>query len=164
MPQFPAAEMLNIWDFMDPPPLGAEQQIIVEQYKKLLTELRTLRDSSRRLRREITEITGNVLLPLGWESRIDPKGRVYYVDHNICATTRQNPNEPYILSVDQCWESGRDQNLTYDYPLGPLPKGWERRVENDVFARHYFVDHQNRTTQWDDPRILRFGFGKFHFL
>ena len=35
-------------------------------------------------------------------------------------------------------------------PLGPLPEGWEKRVEPN--GRVYFVNHKNRTTQWEDPR------------
>lgn len=34
--------------------------------------------------------------------------------------------------------------------LGPLPSGWEKRVQPD--GRVYFVNHKNRTTQWEDPR------------
>ena len=34
--------------------------------------------------------------------------------------------------------------------LGPLPDGWEKRVEPN--GRVYFVNHKNRTTQWEDPR------------
>lgn len=34
--------------------------------------------------------------------------------------------------------------------LGPLPDGWERRAQPD--SRVYFVNHKNRTTQWEDPR------------
>ena len=33
---------------------------------------------------------------------------------------------------------------------GALPDGWEKRVEPN--GRVYFVNHKNRTTQWDDPR------------
>ena len=33
---------------------------------------------------------------------------------------------------------------------GPLPSGWEKRVTQN--GRVYFVDHNNRTTQWEDPR------------
>ncbi len=32
----------------------------------------------------------------------------------------------------------------------PLPPGWEKRVQHD--GRVYFVNHKNRTTQWEDPR------------
>lgn len=33
---------------------------------------------------------------------------------------------------------------------GPLPSHWERKF--DDHGRAYFVNHRNRTTQWDDPR------------
>jgi len=34
--------------------------------------------------------------------------------------------------------------------LGALPAGWEKRIQPD--GRVYFVNHKNRTTQWEDPR------------
>lgn len=37
-----------------------------------------------------------------------------------------------------------------DDPLGPLPAGWERRKQPE--GRVYYVNHKNRTTQWEDPR------------
>lgn len=37
-----------------------------------------------------------------------------------------------------------------DDGLGALPSGWERRVQPD--GRVYYVNHKNRTTQWEDPR------------
>lgn len=37
-----------------------------------------------------------------------------------------------------------------DDGLGPLPKGWERRLDSS--NRQYFVNHNTRTTQWEDPR------------
>ncbi|XP_053625503.1 E3 ubiquitin-protein ligase Su(dx) [Plodia interpunctella] len=39
--------------------------------------------------------------------------------------------------------------LPADDALGPLPAGWERRVHD---GRVYFLNHKNRTTQWEDPR------------
>ncbi|GAA5877402.1 hypothetical protein JCM3774_003587 [Rhodotorula dairenensis] len=35
--------------------------------------------------------------------------------------------------------------------LGGLPSGWERRVTPT--GRPYFVDHNTKTTTWDDPRV-----------
>jgi len=34
--------------------------------------------------------------------------------------------------------------------LGTLPEGWEKRVDSS--NRQYFVNHNTRTTQWEDPR------------
>ncbi|GAA5993448.1 hypothetical protein JCM11641_003937 [Rhodosporidiobolus odoratus] len=35
--------------------------------------------------------------------------------------------------------------------LGPLPSGWEQRQTPS--GRKYFVDHNTKTTAWDDPRL-----------
>lgn len=73
--------------------------------------------------------------------RRDPRGRVYYVDHNTRTTTWQRPTEN-MLQAHRQWENGRAdalqqyQNrflynqpgsqtaLTEDDPLGPMPEGW----------------------------------------
>ena len=47
-------------------------------------------------------------------------------------------------------DSSRGGGNTEDDSLGPLPDGWEKRVEPN--GRVYFVNHKNRTTQWEDPR------------
>ncbi|KAI1726866.1 HECT-domain (ubiquitin-transferase) domain-containing protein [Ditylenchus destructor] len=99
-------------------------------------------------------------LPPGWETRRDPRGRVYYVDHNTRTTTWQRPTADMLVAHEQ-WQSGRDQAMhqweqrflyqSHDDPLGALPEGWERREDPNT-GRHYFVNHVNRTTQWEDPR------------
>ncbi|XP_042236301.1 E3 ubiquitin-protein ligase Su(dx)-like isoform X2 [Homarus americanus] len=104
-------------------------------------------------------------LPAGWEARRDPRGRVYYVDHNTRTTTWQRPTVENIRQFEE-WQGERqhiaqlssqrflypNQNQETDAndPLGPLPSGWEKRQEPN--GRIYFVNHRNRTTQWDDPR------------
>jgi E3 ubiquitin-protein ligase NEDD4 len=42
-------------------------------------------------------------------------------------------------------------NRKPDDDLGPLPEGWEERVHSD--GRIFFIDHNTRTTQWEDPRL-----------
>ncbi|XP_076044003.1 WW domain containing E3 ubiquitin protein ligase suppressor of deltex isoform X2 [Oratosquilla oratoria] len=103
-------------------------------------------------------------LPRGWETRRDPRGRVYYVDHNTRTTTWQRPTVENIRQFEQ-WRGERQglaqlstQRFLYPSqnaeaekdPLGALPPGWEKRQEHN--GRVYFVNHRNRTTQWDDPR------------
>ncbi|XP_059856134.1 NEDD4-like E3 ubiquitin-protein ligase WWP2 isoform X1 [Delphinus delphis] len=105
-------------------------------------------------------------LPPGWEKRTDPRGRFYYVDHNTRTTTWQRPTAEYVRSYEQ-WQSQRNQlqgamqhfsqrflyqssSAPTDHdPLGPLPPGWEKRQDN---GRVYYVNHNTRTTQWEDPR------------
>ncbi|CAH0557490.1 unnamed protein product [Brassicogethes aeneus] len=112
-------------------------------------------------------------LPAGWEMRKDNRGRVYYVDHNTRTTTWQRPNTERLQHYQQ-WQGQRqhivqqgNQRFLYgqaqngsvagpstvadeDDGSGPLPSGWERRVQPE--GRVYFVNHKNRTTQWEDPR------------
>ena len=38
-----------------------------------------------------------------------------------------------------------------DEALGPLPSGWE--VRKTPGGKSYWVDHNTKTTTWDDPRI-----------
>uniref|UniRef100_A0AAX7VBU0 E3 ubiquitin-protein ligase n=1 Tax=Astatotilapia calliptera TaxID=8154 RepID=A0AAX7VBU0_ASTCA len=101
-----------------------------------------------------------------WEKRVDQRGRFYYVDHNTRTTTWQRPTAESVRNYQQ-WQSQRSQlqgamhqfSQRFLYqpsgapvendPLGPLPPGWEKRQDN---GRVYFVNHNTRTTQWDDPR------------
>ncbi|XP_073724482.1 NEDD4-like E3 ubiquitin-protein ligase WWP2 isoform X1 [Misgurnus anguillicaudatus] len=105
-------------------------------------------------------------LPPGWEKRVDQRGRFYYVDHNTRTTTWQRPTAESVRNYEQ-WQSQRSQlqgamqqfNQRYLYqssggvvendPLGALPPGWEKRQDN---GRVYYVNHNTRTTQWEDPR------------
>ncbi|KAM4619556.1 NEDD4-like E3 ubiquitin-protein ligase WWP2 isoform 2-T2 [Polymixia lowei] len=105
-------------------------------------------------------------LPPGWEKRVDQRGRFYYVDHNTRTTTWQRPTAESVRNYEQ-WQSQRSQlqgamhqfSQRFLYqpsgapvendPLGALPPGWEKRQDN---GRVYFVNHNTRTTQWEDPR------------
>uniref|UniRef100_A0A8C5J3Y6 E3 ubiquitin-protein ligase n=1 Tax=Junco hyemalis TaxID=40217 RepID=A0A8C5J3Y6_JUNHY len=107
-----------------------------------------------------------VCSPCRWEKRVDPRGRYYYVDHNTRTTTWQRPTAEYVRNYEQ-WQSQRNQlqgamqhfsqRFLYQSsgapsdndPLGPLPPGWEKRQDN---GRVYYVNHNTRTTQWEDPR------------
>lgn len=53
-------------------------------------------------------------------------------------------------SVQQPQANGAAAVKEDDDTVGPLPKDWEKRVQPD--GRVYFVNHKNRTTQWEDPR------------
>uniref|UniRef100_A0A8C8K940 E3 ubiquitin-protein ligase n=1 Tax=Oncorhynchus tshawytscha TaxID=74940 RepID=A0A8C8K940_ONCTS len=106
-----------------------------------------------------------------WERRVDPMGRVYFVDHITRTTTWQRPTMETVRNYEQ-WQHQRNQlqgamqqfnqrfifgvngvpateNKQFD-PLGPLPHGWEKRTDSN--ERVYFVQHTTRTTQWEDPR------------
>ena len=90
-------------------------------------------------------------LPPGWEQRWTPEGRPYFVDHNTRTTTWVDPRrQQYIRMYGQNNANGMIQQQPVSQ-LGPLPSGWEMRLTNT--ARVYFVDHNTKTTTWDDPRL-----------
>ncbi|KAJ3551585.1 hypothetical protein NP233_g13055 [Leucocoprinus birnbaumii] len=93
---------------------------------------------------------GSGSLPHGWEERYTPEGRPYYVDHNTRTTTWVDPRRQTIIRVMGPNGQGSSQPQTISQ-LGPLPSGWEMRLTST--ARVYFVDHNTKTTTWDDPRL-----------
>ncbi|WFD45155.1 HECT-type E3 ubiquitin transferase [Malassezia psittaci] len=96
-------------------------------------------------------MAGSGPLPSGWEQRTTAEGRPYFVDHNTRTTTWVDPRRQQILRI-----MGPNGNNLSMQPqsvsqLGPLPSGWEMRLTST--ARVYFVDHNTKTTTWDDPRL-----------
>uniref|UniRef100_A0A8C9VNY9 E3 ubiquitin-protein ligase SMURF1 n=1 Tax=Scleropages formosus TaxID=113540 RepID=A0A8C9VNY9_SCLFO len=85
-------------------------------------------------------------LPEGYVQQADPEnqrttqqGQVYFLHTQTGVSTWHDPRVPRDLSNVNCEE------------LGPLPHGWE--IRNTATGRVYFVDHNNRTTQFTDPRL-----------
>ncbi|KAJ3753770.1 hypothetical protein F5878DRAFT_629384 [Lentinula raphanica] len=118
--------------------------------------------------RIVADDEGN-LLPDGWERRVDPHGRTYYVDHNTRSTTWYRPNQsnrtsqvpqqsparnPSAISTTTTTTTATTSPSSAPPSSGyndvPLPLGWEERRTPE--GRPYFVDHTNRTTTWVDPR------------
>jgi E3 ubiquitin-protein ligase NEDD4 len=87
-----------------------------------------------------------VRLPLGWEERRTPDGRPYFVDHHTRTTTWNDPRRTSASA-----SVATNTALANRSTLGPLPSGWEMRMTST--RRIYFVDHNTRTTTWDDPRL-----------
>ncbi|XP_044264099.1 E3 ubiquitin-protein ligase Nedd-4 isoform X4 [Tribolium madens] len=89
-------------------------------------------------------------LPPGWTVQVAPNGRLFFIDHNERTTSWVDPRTgraspmPNQATVPLV-------NRRPDDDLGPLPEGWEERVHSD--GRIFFIDHNTRTTQWEDPRL-----------
>ncbi|KAM4634267.1 E3 ubiquitin-protein ligase NEDD4-like isoform 1-T1 [Polymixia lowei] len=83
-------------------------------------------------------------LPPGWEMRIAPNGRPFFIDHNSRVTTWEDPRLKYPVHM-------RNKNSMEPGDLGPLPPGWEERVHTD--GRTFYIDHNTKNTQWEDPRL-----------
>ncbi|XP_065513510.1 E3 ubiquitin-protein ligase NEDD4-like isoform X3 [Caloenas nicobarica] len=83
-------------------------------------------------------------LPPGWEMRIAPNGRPFFIDHNTKTTTWEDPRLKFPVHL-------RTKASLNPNDLGPLPPGWEERIHLD--GRTFYIDHNNKITQWEDPRL-----------
>ncbi|XP_036385340.1 E3 ubiquitin-protein ligase NEDD4-like isoform X4 [Megalops cyprinoides] len=93
--------------------------------------------------------TTQSFLPPGWEMRIAPNGRPFFIDHNSRTTTWEDPRLKYPVHM-------RTKAALDPGDLGPLPHlleepGWEERVHAD--GRTFYIDHNTKNTQWEDPRL-----------
>ncbi|XP_053267863.1 E3 ubiquitin-protein ligase NEDD4-like isoform X2 [Pleuronectes platessa] len=88
--------------------------------------------------------TQQSFLPPGWEMRIAPNARPFFIDHNSRVTTWEDPRLKYPVHL-------RNKNSMEPGELGPLPPGWEERVHSD--GRTFYIDHNTKNTQWEDPRL-----------
>ncbi|XP_071443467.1 E3 ubiquitin-protein ligase SMURF2 isoform X2 [Hetaerina americana] len=117
------------------------------------------RRSARQRAQARSHISQPVDLPEGYELRTTQQGQVYFYHVPTGVSTWHDPRIPRDLlltasSVNNSEEgssgvSGVRSVATAD--LGPLPSGWEMR--QTASGRVYFVDHNNRTTQFTDPRL-----------
>lgn len=73
--------------------------------------------------------------------RTTQQGQVYFYHIPSGVSTWHDPRIPRDFD---------SQNIALE-SLGPLPAGWEQRKTNT--GRVYYVDHNNRTTQFTDPRL-----------
>ncbi|XP_058055642.1 E3 ubiquitin-protein ligase Nedd-4-like [Anopheles bellator] len=106
-------------------------------------------------------------LPPGWAVQTAANGRLFFIDHIHKTTSWVDPrtglaspipNAPGSVAngaggsgtANGALSNGQDSRSTDDN-LGPLPEGWEERVHTD--GRTFFIDHNTRITQWDDPRL-----------
>nr|XP_010344426.2 E3 ubiquitin-protein ligase NEDD4 isoform X3 [Saimiri boliviensis boliviensis] len=105
-------------------------------------------------------------LPPGWEEKQDERGRSYYVDHNSRTTTWTKPTVQATVETNQLTssqssagpqsqastsDSGQQVTQPSETEQGFLPKGWE--VRHAPNGRPFFIDHNTKTTTWEDPRL-----------
>uniref|UniRef100_A0A8C7IK69 HECT-type E3 ubiquitin transferase n=1 Tax=Oncorhynchus kisutch TaxID=8019 RepID=A0A8C7IK69_ONCKI len=84
-------------------------------------------------------------LPPGWEMRIAPNGRPFFIDHNSRLTTWEDPRLKYPVHM-------RTKASLDPGDLGPLPPGWEERVHAD--GRTFYIDHSKFQGSASLPTVL----------
>ncbi|XP_063703229.1 E3 ubiquitin-protein ligase Nedd-4 isoform X8 [Culicoides brevitarsis] len=89
-------------------------------------------------------------LPSGWSMQLAPNGRIFFIDHVNKKTSWVDPRTGRASPMPNTTSAAPVERKSED-ELGPLPEGWEERIHSD--GRIFFIDHNTRTTQWDDPRL-----------
>ncbi|CAF3270652.1 unnamed protein product [Rotaria socialis] len=103
-------------------------------------------------------------LPPGWEVRTDNSGRTYYLGHNRRRTTWIHPNPQNANITGQCQiheseasaEFGSlmsDCTMAYDH-LSQNVTGTPWDVRTAPSDRCYYIDHVNKRTTWQNPRVI----------
>ncbi|RTE80930.1 hypothetical protein BHE90_004561 [Fusarium euwallaceae] len=114
-------------------------------------------------------------LPGGWEIRWNNDCEPCFFNVQTRVATVQDPRttpslmetlgqlpEGWRMSCIQgktlFWNSNLHKATTQDPRLAStlLPLGWEKRYDH-VSGRAYFVNHNTKTTSWEDPRPLPYG-------
>ncbi|CAH0550322.1 unnamed protein product [Brassicogethes aeneus] len=86
----------------------------------------------------------------GWTVQVAPNGRLFFIDHNEKTTSWVDPRTGRASPMPNAAPAPTVSRRPDD-DLGQLPEGWEERVHSD--GRIFFIDHNTRTTQWEDPRL-----------
>lgn len=92
----------------------------------------------------VEEEEDELRLPDGWDMQVAPNGRTFFIDHRTKTTTWTDPRPGAATRVPLLRGKTDDE-------IGALPAGWEQRVHAD--GRVFFIDHNRRRTQWEDPRF-----------
>uniref|UniRef100_A0A3P8ZZ02 E3 ubiquitin-protein ligase n=1 Tax=Esox lucius TaxID=8010 RepID=A0A3P8ZZ02_ESOLU len=101
-------------------------------------------------------------LPPGWEEKQDSKGRPYYVNHISRTTSWTRPliqitseaaySGPSVYQPPMVSPKGSPQHSPNPpRECGFMPAGWE--VRSAPNGRPFFIDHNTKTTSWEDPRL-----------
>ncbi|XP_058824783.1 E3 ubiquitin-protein ligase Nedd-4-like isoform X2 [Topomyia yanbarensis] len=104
-------------------------------------------------------------LPPGWTMQFAANGRLFFIDHISKKTSWVDPRTGVASSIPSASLNNNSAvgasigaaggvaspNARQEDELGSLPEGWEERVHSD--GRTFFIDHNTRATQWDDPRL-----------
>jgi len=83
-----------------------------------------------------------------FQQKIDPKGRIFYLDSN---SSDKKFTHPKMVKIKKS-RLERQNEISY----GKLKEGWECLNYKDPKTgetKLLFIDHINKVTSWTDPRL-----------
>jgi len=103
-------------------------------------------------------LNGHGLAGAGPRGEFDSSGIYHHESTNqftVPYPTSGTTSDHHDVKLNNSSDSSNHQHLSSacgaSNLTGPLPRFWEQKVDSE--SRIYFVNHKNRTTQWDDPRV-----------
>lgn len=108
------------------------------------------------------EIPPDMPLPQGWEVAKTPDGQTYFMNHANRTTTWVDPRISILKEQQDRANAGNMQatnhpqspmhisSISNEQTVSPLPPGWEQATTPQ--GEIYFINHEDRTTSWLDPR------------
>uniref|UniRef100_A0A1I8NXU6 WW domain-containing protein n=1 Tax=Stomoxys calcitrans TaxID=35570 RepID=A0A1I8NXU6_STOCA len=98
-------------------------------------------------------------LPPGWEQAKTNDGQIYYLNHTTKTTQWEDPRTQFkqqqalnaVSNTRATAKVNGTDNILASSNLGPLPEGWEQALTET--GEVYFINHIDRTTSWNDPRL-----------
>lgn len=66
---------------------------------------------------------------------------------------------PSLANARAIGKTAAGENILASSNLGPLPEGWEQAMTET--GEVYFINHIDRTTSWNDPRLSDPRFRKY---
>lgn len=111
--------------------------------------------------RQLSYDVDKLKLPEHWElARDKATGKRYFIDHKNRTTTWDDPRLRMLQELQQQQQQQmqflqkqqqQQRAAAVAAPLMALPEGWEEKLTPE--GEMYFVNHSDRTTTWNDPRI-----------
>ena len=107
--------------------------------------------------RQLSYDVDKLKMPEHWEVATDKAtGKRYFIDHKNRTTTWDDPRLRMLQEMQQQHQQmqflqKQQQRAVVTTSLPDLPDDWEQK--RTVDGEMYFVNHSDRTTTWNDPRI-----------
>ncbi|KAJ9654822.1 hypothetical protein H2198_006177 [Neophaeococcomyces mojaviensis] len=151
---------------------------IMEEYHKQQSGFEAIRSELARpsLTAQTASPPAEQNLPTNWEKATTSDGKTYYIDWNTGKASKDPPNSEATApqSANQALldyqrqlaqHEGQNKERTMMARQGQhengagngqtseenLPAGWEKKEAKN--GRSYFINHNDRSTTWDDPRL-----------
>jgi E3 ubiquitin-protein ligase NEDD4 len=128
--------------------------IWIDPRRQITTRVRSPNGQSSLQRQTISQLGP---LPSGWEMRLDPKGRVYFVDHKTRTTSWDHPGSPSLDESAPQYQRDFSQKVVYFHSrpaMRPQPGDCEIKVRRDDLFEDGYAEIMRQTPNDLKKRLM----------